>query len=271
MEPSLETCAIARRSCRRRPIASAVTNHVSAQYLGVMDVASEGVDLPSDNRLPLPIGAGGFLAAAFQSPWTLLLFLWRGVNVQRRSKRRLAAASGVTLALALLGYLAWWRRQRDAKRLTNVVGGEAGGFRGRGRGQAEHERAQGNWAKARDGIDAVQELRELGVSKGAFIALSKGRTHYILTGPPDGELIVLFHGECLGDGAKVLSRMRGGASGAAAARSWGPVSPGPAPSMRACPACVGVTHEQTAATGVATPPRPRSRRTAHWAVLQPMG
>eukprot|EP00948_MAST-09A_sp_MAST-9A-sp1_P003126 g3126.t1 len=42
--------------------------------------------------------------------------------------------------------------------------------------------------------EAKDELNTSGFEPGEFVRLSRGRTHYILKGPPNGQLVVLFHG-----------------------------------------------------------------------------
>jgi hypothetical protein len=39
----------------------------------------------------------------------------------------------------------------------------------------------------------LAEIEGMGLTPGQFAALSHGKTHYILLGPEDGPLVVLFH------------------------------------------------------------------------------
>ena len=50
------------------------------------------------------------------------------------------------------------------------------------------------WKQAASRAGALKRMKEAGFEPGTFVNLSRGRCHYILTGPADGELVVLFHG-----------------------------------------------------------------------------
>lgn len=112
----------------------------------------------------------------------------------RRRKQRLRTMLGVGgLVLTLVGVAFAWRAvQRQRRRRAEALADRPGLFEGTA--AARHRRAKKNWSAALAGAQALSHLRSLGLRRGAFIALSKGKTHYILDGPEDGPLVVLFHG-----------------------------------------------------------------------------
>ena len=85
----------------------------------------------------------------------------------------------VLLAMAFAWFLAERRRRRRAAR--------------------HRKRRNRRWQEAIRGAQALAELRGFGVrNAGAFVKLSRGRTHYVLAGPEDGAPVVLCHGFAVG-------------------------------------------------------------------------